>query len=735
MYKNLGIKILLILALLGFAVWKSYPPFDMVDKDGKLKEEGKLNLGLDLQGGMHLVLEIDATGLPSDAQKDARSRAIEILRNRLDPQGVKEYPVYPEGVDRIVIQLPGETDRDRVLKLIKTVAHLEFKLVSDNPDLLKQALDGAAPEGYELLEEDGTPLLVEKQASLTGDALVDAKVDYGQQGFGLPYVSITFSDQGAKRFSQVTAANVNKRLAIVLDGVIQSAPVIRERIPSGRAQITGQFSVEQANDLAIVLRAGALPAPVNIIEERTVGPELGKDSVNKGIYATILGAILVFGFMIVYYFFAGVIADITLLANVILIVGALSFFKATLTLPGIAGLVLTIGMAVDANVLIYERVREEFRLGKTIHSAITNGFNRAFLTIFDSNLTTLITGLLLYQFGSGPVRGFATTLCIGIVTSMFSAIVITRVILDFLVKNKLMERVPMLQIVKEPRIPFTAMRHIAYIGSAILILAGIVSYIHRGDGMYSIDFTGGTIQQYEFETPVPTEKIRESLGKIDLGGAPVQKFGSDNEIIIRTPEDVSQEIMAQLKTDFPDNKIGLARVEKVGSSISKDLRKKALLALMWAMVGICVYVSFRFEFKFAFAAVLALIHDALVSVGLVALTGREMSLPVIAAVLTVVGYSINDTIVIFDRIREDLKLMRKADFRQIIDLSINQTLSRTVITSFTTLLVILSLFFAGGEVINDFAFVMLVGVITGSYSTVFIAVPILVDWPTGRRKK
>ncbi|MBN1871894.1 MAG: protein translocase subunit SecD, partial [Candidatus Omnitrophica bacterium] len=496
MYKNLKLKAILITLLIGFALWKAYPPFDQFDKDGRLVNEGKLNLGLDLQGGMYLVLEVDTRELAEKDKKDARSRAIEILRNRLDPQGVKEYPIYPEGQDRIVIQLPGETDRDRVIARIKKVAHLEFRLVSEDVDKMRLALDDKTPPGYALFQFQDKPLLLEDKAVLTGDTIVDANVEFSQRTFGEPYVSLTLDSKGGRLFSQITGQNANKRLAIVLDGVVESAPVIRERIPSGRAQITGRFSVEEANDLAVVLRAGALPAPVNIIEERTVGPTLGKDSIEKGIRAIILGGLAVLLFMFAYYLVGGAIANSALCMNLVLIIGALGYFKATLTLPGIAGLVLTVGMAVDANVLIFERIREELKSGKTLHSGIASGYNRAFLTILDANVTTLITALILFQFGTGPVRGFATTLSIGIIASMFTAVIVTRVILDILTKNKIINRLNMLYIIREPKFDFIGARKIAYSASVLIIAIGLVVFVQRGERNFGIDFTGGTVQQF-----------------------------------------------------------------------------------------------------------------------------------------------------------------------------------------------------------------------------------------------
>lgn len=728
MYKNLKLKAILIILLVAFALFKAYPPLDQFDDKGTLLKAGKLNLGLDLQGGMYLVLEVDTSELDEGAKKDARARAIEILRNRLDPQGVKEYPIYPQGANRIVIQLPGETDRESILRRIKKIAHLEFKLVSDDLDKMKASLEGNVPPGYELLIFQDKPILLEKKTVLTGDTLTDALVDYSQRTFGEPYVSLTFDSKGARLFSQITGQNIRRRLAILLDGVVESAPVIRERIPSGRAQITGKFSVEEANDLAIVLRAGALPAPVNVIEERTVGPTLGKDSIAKGIKAIIIGGIVVLSFMLIYYLMAGVIANIALCMNLILILGVLSYFKATLTLPGIAGLVLTVGMAVDANVLIFERIREELKSGKTLHSGIVSGYNRAFLTILDANVTTLITALILFQFGTGPVRGFATTLSIGILASMFTAIVATRIVFDILTKNKVISKLRMLHLIKQSKIDFIGRRRIAYLFSVALIVIGLITFAKRGEKNFGIDFTGGTVQQFQFANAVSIEKVRSSLGRIGFTGASVQRFSGNKELIVRTFRDSSEIVTKEFRKDFADNPFEVTRVEKVGPAVGKDLREKAFFALLYAMIGICIYISIRFQFKFAIVAIIALFHDVLISITALAITNREISIPVIAALLTVIGYSINDTIVIFDRIREDLKIMRKMGFKDILNLSINQTLSRTLLTSMTTLFVVLSLFLFGGAVIKDFSFVLLIGVIVGTYSSIFVASAVLADW-------
>ena len=726
-------KTLLVILVVSLALWKAYPPLDVHDAEGNLVKQGKVRLGLDLQGGTYLILEVDTSKLSKDERKDARDRALEIIRNRIDQFGVLEPVIQRQGENRILVQLPGITDRNRAIELVQKTAHLEFILVSDDPDLLKKVLDGEELEGYNLKYLGKEALLLEDKASLAGDKLVDATVEFSQQQFGQPYVSLTLNSEGAAIFSAVTEKNVEKRLAIVLDGVVQSAPVIRERIPSGRAQISGNFPIEEANDLAIVLRAGALPAPVNIIEERTVGPTLGKDSIQKGVRAIIFGGIVVICFMAIYYLVCGLIANFALMLNLVIITGVLSYFDATLTLPGIAGLVLTIGMAVDANVLIFERIREESKLDKSIRASISSGYSKAFVTILDSNLTTLITALILFQFGTGPIRGFATTLSIGILSSMFTALIVTRLLLDTLTKKFKMTRFPMLQFIGKSNINFIGRRKITYLISLVLIIAGVFSFVSRGSKNFGVDFTGGTIQQFRFQHPVSLDRARDSLLDVGLAGSPIQQFGGDKEIIIRTFSDSSNIVESKFKEVFSDNPFQVMRVDKVGPAVGEDLRKKAIQALIFALIGICIYISFRFEFRFAIAAIIALFHDVIISVGAIALTGREISLPVIAALLTIVGYSINDTIVVFDRIREDRRLMRKADRKTIINTSINQTLSRTLLTSLTTLLVVLALYLLGGEVINDFAFVLLVGVLVGTYSSIFIASPVLIDWPGKKR--
>ena len=742
---NLKVKSLLVVALTAFAVWYAYPPFDLHDAAGNVTKKGRLNLGLDLQGGMHMVLEVDTAKLTPEEAKDAPQRALEIIRNRIDQFGVLEPTINLQGTNRILVQLPGVTDRERAKEIIGKTAHLEFKLVSDDPELYKKITAGEEVEGYDLKkikEREGKSedILVAQDAVLTGDMLVNATTEFSQQGFGMPYVSLELNKEGGDIFADVTGKNVGKRLAVVLDGEVYTAPVIRERIPSGRAQISGNFSIEEAKDIALILRAGALPAPVKVIEERSVGAALGKDSIDKGIRSTIIGTIVVAIFMAAYYLIAGLVANFALMLNIIFITAIMSFFHSTLTLPGIAGLVLTVGMAVDANVLIFERMREESRLGKTVKAVINAGYHKAMWTILDSNITTLIAALILFQFGSGPIRGFATTLSIGIFTSMFTALMVTRIVFEYLTDAPFnMKKFPMLQIFSEkPKVPFMDIRKWAYGLSAVVLIAGMTVFVMRGEKNLGVDFTGGTLFQIEFKEKTPVNDVRKALVDAGVANATIQKIGDGKEVIIRTGIGSVDETISKLKEKLGDGSFEVMRVEEVGPAVGSELRGKAVKALLFALLGILLYVGVRFEFRYATTAIIALFHDALFALGMLAISGRELSLPVVAAILTIVGYSINDTVVIFDRIREDKKLMKKASLKETIDTALNETLSRTVLTSTTVMIVVLSLFLLGGEVINDFAFVMLVGLISGTYSSIFIAAPLIIDWPSkklGKKKR
>ncbi|MFH1777361.1 MAG: protein translocase subunit SecD [Candidatus Omnitrophota bacterium] len=717
MTKKLQGKIVLILLVLGLAVWASYP----------LNQ--RLKLGLDLKGGMYLTLRVDMEKLSLKEREGAVERALEILRNRIDQFGVSEPLIQRQGPNRIIVQLPGVTDRKRALDLIGSTALLEFKLVLDDEEKLNQAKTGNVAKGYIFTKDaQDKSILLQENVAMTGDSIEDAFM--GQDRYGLPDVKLKLTGKGAKVFAKVTGENVKRRLAIVLDGRVVSAPVINEKIPSGEAEISGSFTVDQAKDLAIKLKAGALPAPIVIEEERTVGALLGQDSIRSGVRSTLIGGAALIIFMAIYYMIGGILANIALILNIVLIIGALALFGATLTLPGIAGICLTIGMAVDANVLINERIREELKAQKPIRTAIANGYNKAFLAIVDSNVTTIIAAALLFRFGSGPIRGFGLTLIIGLVSSMFTALVVTRVIFDLLTFNKKISNLKMLNLIPSGKIDFIGKRKICYALSLVLIITGLFVFAKKGENNFGVDFAGGALQEFKFERPVKVSEIRTALKETGFADSVIQQDKQQRDIIIiRTAEVAVDTITDAISAAMPDNRFEIMRVETVGPTVGKLLRRNATLALVYALLGICIYIWFRFRnVAYGVAGILALFHDVLVALAFCVITNRQIDLLIITAFLTIAGYSINDTIVIYDRIREDLKIMRKTSFPDIINLSINQTLSRTVLTTLTTLIIVFALFFLGGEVLHNFAFILIVGFISGIYSTIFIASPLLLAW-------
>ena len=591
---------------------------------------------------------------------------------------------------------------------------------------------------------------------MTGDIVADAKVSTGQdfQNAGQAIINFSTTDEGVKLFSRVTGAHVEERMAIILDGQVYSAPTIQVKIRDGRSIITGSKDIDEAKDLAIVLRAGALPANAPIVEDRTVGPSLGRDSINQGKKAAAIGLAIVMIFMVLYYGFSGLIANLALGLNLLFVLAILAGFHGTLTLPGIAGIILTIGMAVDANVLIFERIREELRSGKTVRSSLENGYGRAFLTIVDANLTTIITAVVLYQFGTGPIKGFALTLMIGILSSMFTALFVTRTVFNIFVAR---QETPSLSIGKlnifgETSVDFLKLRKGAFILSAVLILVGLGSTVVKGGYNLGIDFAGGTLLELHFNPAVEVGELRDALSEVDYHGktldlrnSEIKQFGSPNDILIRVEEEAEGTRMAdaikeKLKTQFassvPQDKEWIRRQEAVGPKIGSELKQNAVNAVLVSLLLIVLYIWWRFkQIQFGIAAVVALFHDVLITLGVFSLMDKEISLAIVAALLTIVGYSLNDTIVVFDRIREDLRLYRRDSYGDIINRSINECLNRTVLTSGTTLLVVLALFFLGGEVIHDFAFALVVGIVVGTYSSSFIASPIVMLWQAATERK
>ncbi|ODS32321.1 MAG: hypothetical protein SCARUB_02569 [Candidatus Scalindua rubra] len=996
-----------------------------VNKNVEYIARGQIKLGLDLRGGSELLYKIKAE--ESEYHPGLTDEIIALLEKRIDPQGVLEYRLQQQGVRRILIQVPGATKKETesLKQRITKLGKLEFRLAAP-PDSSEynDAKEGKPVPGFykhwlkkKKGEEGKTQdwFLVRNKIELTGEHL--SRV-YPDRKDIKAVIGFEFDQTGKAKFGRLTERNIGKPMAIILDGILYSAPTIRDRIP-GKGIIEGNFTQDEVNDLIAVMRAGSLPADLELEMETTVGPSLGKDSIKRGLIAGVIGGIFIILFMCIYYMGAGAVANFTFILNIVMVVGTLSILNATLTLPGIAGLVLMIGMAVDANVLIFERIREEKVKGKVIRLAVKNGYERAFTTIVDSNLTTLITAVILYAVGTGPVKGFAIVLIAGLLINMFTAVFVTRVIFEIFLGIGFMSRFSMLQFFKKPRMSFVLYRRITTIGSLILIIIGISVFVARGKENYDIDFTGGTLIQLKLNKPIPVGTVRNKLEVTGYPDAEVQSIWSSKDIAKATKDSTEfgirikslnndktiQKITNDLKnvideklfnkinfsnpsnfqlvlnkpvdeytiqnylkeagygqsdilSIYPVGKVGkkysiniaglaqdksrtdtiknvtsifsgliemssikplfgdikdelptitdaargaqyralstmsidlkkavdpnileiefekegykdimvstrgassgktlfrklqisgprhmletiklhgialnlppivivdnssfqvelkkvadekslrevlsgskelknsigeiagidiaseeyivsmkalnaakiqekiredifntfedhlytestntqqsildpFKRVVSIGSTVAGEMKSRAFLALFFACGAIIIYIWFRFgELKFGVSAVITLVHDVLITVGAVAIADHfgnvfgdvKINLPMIAAFLTLIGYSLNDTIVLFDRIRENLAGKNKKITKELIDSSINQNLNRTILTSLTTFGVVSALYFIGGTAIHGFAFVMMVGVVVGTYSSIFIASPILLDW-------
>jgi len=767
-----------------------------------------INLGLDLQGGIHMVIGFEPTEEQEERGFDAKATqqlVLQTIRRRISEFEAREPIIQALGDDQIQIQLPGEKDIDRAIKLIKRTAHLTFHIVAGQEETLDavKAVRDAFPERFtpfllppapghpwfrvsedhvdkvrtvlEEAEEAGDPLpegkvlalsqppnpwdeyqgyylyLMDREPLMTGEGLRMAMARPDDDSPGNWQILFEFGGAAAQRFGEVTEAHIGDSMGIVLDGVVCGAPVIRSKITSV-GTITGSFSPEQARDLAIALNSGSMPVKLREDYTGVVGASLGADSVRKGVTSSLIGIAIVALFMLLYYRVAGLIANVALVLNAVLILGALAYFNSTLTLPGIAGLILTVGMAVDANVLVFERIREELRNGKSILASIESGYNRATVTILDANVTTLIAAAVLMEFGTGPIEGFAVTLSIGVCSSVFTALIVTRAIFDFLTAHEKLATLTMMAFLKPDSKPrFMNKRRYAFTASAVVIVIGLFVFGIRGSDNFGVDFTEGTnmMLSIERQEPVDVGQVRASLEAAGFDTPIVQRYEQGDEqgvyrFVIRIAEvdqaasegEESETVTGRVNRALDGMLAGEAgsvtidKVETVGPSVGKELRNDAIKAISYALVFIIAYLWFRFELKFAFAAVLALVHDVLVTVGIFAVVGKELSMPVVAALLTIIGYSLNDTIVVFDRVREDMQLYRGRGlhFADILDTSINQTLSRTLLTSLTTLFVVVVLFIFGGSVINDFAFALIIGVVVGTYSSIFVASPAVYLW-------
>jgi SecD/SecF fusion protein len=717
---------ILTVLLVAFCLTTLYPP----DKT--------IRLGLDLQGGTSFLIRLTPEGERS-INADTLDQAVEVIRKRVDQFGVSEPIITPQGGDRILVQIPGlDPEQIAMARLqLAQVAKLEFRLVHPETDrLIAQIREGAevVPPGYRVETQTETregqqieeQILVKVRPDLLGDRVTKAFPTYDEQGWG---VALQFDREGAKLFGQLTEVHVGKRFAIVLDGKVQSAPVIREAIYGGHASITGHFTEEEARNLASVLE-NPLQTPVTVEEERSVSATLGSDSIRSGIYAGLLGLALTFLFITIYYRFAGLVASVALIVNLVLLFGAMTMFNFVLTLPGIAGIILTIGMAVDANVLIYERLREELAAGKPLSVALTAAYDKAFSAIFDSNITTLVTALILFWKATGPVKGFAVTLTIGIVASMFSALLVTRNCFNWAIARGVLKRVTMSNLIKATNFDFLSKSRLSVGISALIILVAVSVFAARGGNNFGIDFKGGDLLVLEAQQKVSAGDVRDALKQIDLQESVVQmeRSAAKEFLTIRSAPGTSERIEKLLDEKFPEAKFRIEQNDKVGKLVGDELARNSLIALSLGIISIFIYVAARFEFAFAVAAIIALLHDVILTIGAFALFGRELSLIIVGAVLTIAGYSINDTIVVFDRIREGMRRNDTFSLQFIMNRAINETLGRTILTGGTTVLSTLALYFLGGPVLHDFAFTILIGILVGTYSSIFIAPPIVLWW-------
>lgn len=827
--------VLALIAVVSFYVCN--PPKEKVRLGLDLNGGTSFTLGVDTEKLAQSIIAANPAITNQEGAVDAQiaktlegcdDRIIQVIRRRVDAMGTNEPVIQGMKNHRLLVQLPGadEKTRKEAKASLQNAAFLEFRLTHPKNDQLVAKLlsKEVCPPGYKksgngyarldnwstlsqqpgyaaqfsrfetpdarysfMLEDNGdgtfSPNFVARSTEprVTGEDLVSSQVERDPTSGGLS-IGFRLSAEGGRKFSQLTRnykahgpknpTDKGRQLAIILDDQLISAPVIQSEIGS-QGQITGRFDAKSAKKLSDELNAGALPAPMKILAETTVAPTVGEDAIHAGLVAAAMGFCLVAIFMFIYYWMAGLVANIALFLDIALLPTALvvvanvlgvfahdpsmggggSMQLPVLTMPGIAGLVLSLGMAVDANVLIFERIREEFKAKKAAGEAIKLGYGRAFTAIFDSNLTTIITGVILFVVGTGPVRGFAITLTAGVVISMFTAVVVTRLVFDQCVDPSRMAPFKMMHFFKNPKFDFMKVTKftvgISFAIIAVSLAIFAVRFLNNKASVLSVDLTGGTSIVYNLkEEAKPSEAdIRACLN--DFDNAAVIQFQSgvgNSTLLVKTGEtaetakgqalegkDVGAYVTKLLQEKFPQAEFQAASVDEVGSMVGEDLKKSGTLAVLFSLIAILVYVGFRFQFGFGLGALVALAHDALISIGLFSLCGRQISLIVITAVLTIIGYSVNDTVVLFDRIREMLRHDKKLSFYDLCNAAVNACLSRTVITSVTTFFAVLALFAFGDGSIFDFALVMLIGVVAGTFSSVFIATPIMFWWYKGKR--
>lgn len=713
------------------------------------RSKSPLQLGLDLKGGVGFTLEVDeaAAGNEDEYAREAKlKKAIEIIETRINAFGVAEPILRPVGNNRIEVQIPNINTRDNpeIVDNVKKPARLDFRIVYPQSGPM-QVEPTDVPPGYEVMsvdEDDArtkqsytTYYLVKRLPEMTGKNIEQAGVTTDQ--YGNFEVILRFNDDGSKEFAKVTGENKGNLMAIVLDGRLYSAPRINQAITGGSASITGRFSQREAEQLAGVLN-NPLDLPLVVKEQYEVGPSLAEDAITSGTKAAVIGTALVAAFMIVFYSAGGLVSVITLALNVLIIFGVMASIGATLTLPGLAGIVLTIGMAVDANILIFERMREEIAEGKNLRTANQSGFLKALSTILDAHLVQLIICGVMIGLGSGPIKGFGVTLAIGVVSTLFSVLITAHMIMEWLVESDTLKRMTMRRMMKTIHVDFIKYGKAAFIGSWIVVLMGVGVVVYKGSAIYGIDFAGGDVISLQFKERVDTGKIRQIAQSANLGEVNptyVSAIGGATETLkIETVEGKSEAVLAALKQAYPAANYVVVGSNHIGASIGKEIEYNALLAVGVSMLVILVYIAFRFEFGFGVGAMFSSLHDILMTIGIFVLFGNQFSAPMVAAILAIAGYSINETVVVFDRIREELKVNPTGSLREVVNTAISKVFARTIMTATTTFLAALSLFIFGSGVLKDIAFTFLVGIVTATFSAIFISSQVFYWWHKGDRK-
>ena len=725
--------------------------------DGAIAELIKLSAPLQ-SGGRDIVVERGADQSITlrqspEAQRSLGAKAvdqsIEILHRRIDALGTREPAITRQGNNRIVVEAAGESDPEKLKAVIGKTAKLTFQMVDDtvNPQEAK-ANPALVPAGSMLLPEDNQRepyLVLKKRQVVTGEMLVDAQQSFDQQT-NEPDITFRFNGQGAKKFGDATSQNVGKRFAIVLDGKIITAPTIESAITGGSGMIHGNFTAESASQTALLLRSGALPAPLNVVEQRQVGAELGADAVKAGAVALGIGAVAIFVFIILAYGLFGVFAAIALLLNMVLLLAFMSVTQSTLTLPGIAGAILTLAVAVDANVLVYERMRDEFRHGRSLIISLDTGYRLALPSILDANATTLISALIMAFLGSGPVKGFAITLLVGVFTSVFTAIFVTQLLIGWWFKIAKPKALPIGKdrgwwpvsrlLPHDTKFRFTRLAPYAAIISAILVVGSVASFGLKGLNL-GIDFRGGTVIEAVTPGPAPLGAYRSALTSMGLKDSQVQGFGQPNDAMLKfLPKEGADltKSVAEVKAKLAQQFLGISfkSTEVVGSKVSGELFRSGFTALGIAIVLMLGYLWFRFGLQQGLGAVLAVFHDIVLTIGLLSIFQVEFSMTSIAALLTVIGYSMNEKVITFDRLKENLKKYRRTPLREVIDLSENERWSRTLITGTTALLALGGMLFLSGATLFPLAFTMVFGIVIGTYSSIYVALPVLLVWGVKR---